>query len=312
MNYEITNKNLPKKVIICECWGRDGIQNYGSFIPTEEKVEMLEKIAEVGFKRVEVTSFSHPKYVPQFADAELVLQKLTMKKDTTYKATCINRKALERAIEAKKLGYGPNEVSFVIAAGNEYNQVNALTDKNTLLNEIKDMVQIAQKENFEILISISTAFGYKNSDDVSSQEVYNIIEDFVSYGITKFMIADTTGIANPIMVNRLFRKILNDYPDLIFIAHFHDTKGWGIANALSALLAGVTYFDTSLGGTGGPPYKRIQGNKGFTGNICTEDFVLLLESLGISTNLNIEKLIEAGKYSEHLLGQQNSKIIKSS
>lgn len=299
--------NYPERVVINECWARDGLQNQHEFIETEDKITMINLLVQAGFRRIEATSFSHPKYVPQFRDALEVLKRLPSEEGVQFKTTCVNRKAVERAIEARRNGIRIDEISFVMAASEDYNLINVRMTNDQLLETIKGNIELAMEEGFEsILVSVSTAFGYQEFGDVSFEEVRKLVRQFHSLGIRKMAISDTTGMANPKQAFEVFSRLQEEFPDVQFIAHFHDTKGWGIANALAALQAGVTYFDTSLGGMGGPPAERLKEGETNTGNVCTEDFVLMLEAMGVQTNLDLPKVMEAGKFSEMLLGKQRS------
>ncbi|WP_199860623.1 hydroxymethylglutaryl-CoA lyase [Oceanobacillus damuensis] len=298
---------LPTSVVINECWARDGLQNQHKFIETNQKIEMLELLVQTGFRRIEATSFSHPKYVPQFRDALDVLKRLPAAENVQFKTTCVNRKALERAIEAKNSGIRIDEISFVMAAHEDYNLVNVRMNNKELLETIRGNIELAQKEDFpSILVSVSTAFGYQNFGDVSETQIVDLVTYFYNCGIRKMAISDTTGMGNPKQAYDLFALLLEKFPNAQFIAHFHDTKGWGIANNLAALQAGVRFFDSSLGGIGGPPAERLAEGDENTGNVCTEDFVLMLETMGIDTGLDLSLVKEAGRKSEELLGRQYS------
>lgn len=298
---------LPRRVVINECWARDGLQNQQQFIETDQKIEMLELLVKAGFRRIEATSFSHPKYVPQFKDALEVLKRLPVADHVQFKTTCVNRKALKRAIEAKDKGIRIDEISFVMAAHEDYNLVNVRMNNKELLETIKGNIEIAQREGFSsVLVSVSTAFGYNQFGDVKLEEIVELVDYFYKLGIRKMAISDTTGMGSPKQAYELFSLLIKNYPEVQFIAHFHDTKGWGIANNLAALQAGVTFFDSSLGGVGGPPAERLEAGENNTGNVCTEDFVMMLEAMGITTGLDLTLVMEAGRKSENLLGKQRS------
>jgi hydroxymethylglutaryl-CoA lyase len=302
-------REMPKKVVLSECWARDGLQNQSMFVDTDIKLKMIDMLVDAGFRRLEVTSFSHPKYVPQFADAETLLKRLDKKQGVSYKATCVNKKALERAIETVKAGYGPTEVSMVIAASEAYNQTNVRMSRRESLNQMDEMIRMAKDHKLEVLISLSTVFGLAKGE-VDIEDVLQLVRHFSSQEIDRISIGDTTGMGNPEQVYRLFCNLKQQFPDIQFVAHFHDTKGWGIANACAALQAGIDYFDVSLGGVGGPPAQRMTAGQGHTGNLCTEDFVFLLADLGIDCGIDLDKLIAAGKFSEEVLGRQRSQILR--
>lgn len=301
---------MTKTVILNECWARDGLQNQDIFVETNDKLKMLNMIVDAGFKRVEATSFSHPKYVPQFKDADELLSRLPHSKDVEFKTTCVNKKALLRAIEAKEKGYPMDEISFVMAASNEYNKVNVNMDNETLLKTINENIELAQSEAFpSILVSISTAFGCSIQGKVEEDTVVSLVDHFANKGLRRMSISDTTGVGHPDQAYQMFTRLMKEFPDITFIAHFHDTKGWGIANCYAALQAGITHFDVSLGGIGGPPATRLKNKQVPTGNVCSEDFILMLHEMGIETGINIDKLMEAGRFSEQLLGKQRSQTL---
>lgn len=298
---------MPKSVVINECWARDGLQNQQKVLKTTEKIDMLHQLVAVGFKRIEATSFSHPKYVPQFYDADQILERLPSNSEVQFKVTCVNRKALERAIEAKQQGKRVDEVSFVFAASEAYNLINVKKSNKELMKIIEGNIQMANEANIEsVVVSVSTAFGYESTDDVTIEDVVQLVDYFQSMGVRKISVSDTTGMADPNRAYATFSKLIQRFPNIQFIAHFHDTKGWGIANCLAALQAGVTFFDTSLGGIGGPPAERMEQGQMNTGNVCTEDFVAMLDQMGIATGLDLERLQKAGRVSESLLGRQHS------
>lgn len=303
--------NLPKQVTLNECWARDGLQNQEQFIETEHKQKMLELIAEAGFSRMEVTSFSHPKYVPQFKDSEELLSRLTQIKNVSFKATCVNHKALIRAIEAKQKGYPVHEVSFVVAASEQYNLVNVRMSQEDLLKQVDENIELAKANGLGTLVSISTAFGCPYKGKITKEEVFRLVDYFIERKVDRISLGDTTGMCNPVQAYELFSALKTEFPETTLIAHFHDTKGWGITNAYASLMAGVDHFDVSLGGIGGPPAQRLKSTDGNTGNLCTEDFVILLQELNIETGINVQKMFEAGKYSEQLLGIQRSQILRT-
>src|SRR5699024_5005924 len=234
-------ETFPKKVILNECWARDGLQNYPEFINTSDKVKMLHFLSNIGFERVEATSFSHPKYVPQFQDAEDVLKELPKKSKTSFKATCVNKRGLERAVNTVEKNVGPNEVSFVIAASETYNRINVRKKQKDLLSEINQMIKISKSYDIKTVVSVSTAFGYQQKGDVKSEDVYSLVEHFVNSEVDYITIGDTTGMGEPLQVSVLFKNLKKFFPETQFVAHFHDTKGWGMANAYAALQVGVDH-----------------------------------------------------------------------
>jgi len=291
-------------VTLCECAARDGLQHEAAFVPTRHKIALIDAFSALGFPRIEVTSFSHPRHVPQFSDAEEVLRGIQRRKGVFYKATCVNQRAVERALAAAAEGFGPTEISFVISASEAHNLKNAGRTRGQSMEEAKRIVARAL-EHFRVVATISTAFACPFSGPVSYQVVHELVSLFASLGVQMICIGDTTGYGYPDVVERRFGRLLEDFPRLTFVGHFHDTRGAALANITAALRAGVRHFDSSFGGLGGHP-ARITYGEGYTGNAVTEDLVCLLEAMGYQTGLNLERLVETGRDVEATLGRQLS------
>lgn len=297
---------LPKKVIFGECWARDGLQNEPKVVPTEGKVEILTRMVEAGVTRLEAVSFAHPKYLPQFADAEEVLRRIPRKEGVQYRGMCTNMKAVERAIASKEEGYGVDEIVMVISSTEEHNSANVGFDHPTNKAMIEDMVKRSKETGHKVFGWVLTSFGCPIRGDVPLSEVSDMGKWWVDLGIDYLGFGDTTGVSNPIQVDRFYDYILNDGFDKdMIVVHFHDTRGWGVANSLTALTYGFTLFDSSLGAIGGQPQTgAAMYHTGFAGNTCTEDLVAMFEEMGIDTGIDIEKMIAAGKRAEEILGRK--------
>jgi hydroxymethylglutaryl-CoA lyase len=297
---------LPKKVIFGECWARDGLQNEPRVVPTDGKVEILTRMVEAGVTRLEAVSFAHPKYLPQFADAEEVLRRIPRKKGVQYRGICTTMKALERAIASKEEGYGVDEIVMVISSTEEHNSANVGLDHATNKALIEDMVQRSKQTGHKVFGWVLTSFGCPIRGDVPLSEVADMGRWWVDLGIDYLGFGDTTGVSNPVQVDRFYDYILNNgFDKEMIVVHFHDTRGWGVANSLTALTHGFTLFDTSLGAIGGQPQTgAAMYHTGFAGNTCTEDLVAMFEEMGIDTGIDIEKMIAAGKRAEEILGRK--------
>ena len=285
-------------VTLCECFARDGLQHEPAFVPTATKRALVERFAALGFPRVEATSYSNPKVVPQFADASDLLRSLKRKTSTYYKATCANVKAVGRALADLEAGYGANELSLLVSATESHTQKNLNRTRAEQWQNIAAMVDAA-KGRFRMVGTISVAFGCPFEGKVDAGSVLADVERFVSMGVQHVALGDTTGMATPFSVREMYSRVKSATP----IAHFHDTRGTGLVNYVAAYEAGVRHFDSSFGGVGGHP-ARVKYGGGFTGNVCTEDLVNLFESMGIDTGIDLDSLLETAQLCEQALGRE--------
>jgi hydroxymethylglutaryl-CoA lyase len=285
-------------VTLCECFARDGLQHEPDFIPTPTKRALVERFAALGFPRVEATSYSNPKVVPQFADASELLRSLERRTATYYKATCANVRAVERAVEDLDAGFGVNEISLLVSATRSHTKKNLNSTRGEQWENIEEMVRTA-KGRFRLVGTVSVAFGCPFEGKVDPDSVLKDVEKFGSLGVTHVAIGDTIGTAIPATVKAMFSGVKGVTP----IAHFHDTRGTGLVNYVAAYEAGVRHFDSSFGGVGGHPAKVKYGG-GFTGNVCTEDLVNLFESMGIRTGIDLDGLLATAEFCEQALGRE--------
>jgi len=286
-------------VVLCECFARDGLQHEPAFVPTATKRALVERFAALGFPRVEATSYSNPKVVPQFADASQVLKSIQRKPNVYYKATCANVKAVERALADLDAGHGANEISLLVSATESHTQKNLNRSRAEQWQNIAAMVDAA-KGRFRLVGTVSVAFGCPFEGRVDMGSVLADVEKFAALGVTHVALGDTTGMATPRSVAAMFKKLPRS---VTAIAHFHDTRGTGLVNYVAAYEAGVRHFDSSFGGVGGHPAKVKYGG-GFTGNVCTEDLVNLFESMGIDTGIEVGGLLAAAQFCEQALGRE--------
>jgi hydroxymethylglutaryl-CoA lyase len=288
-------------VILCECFARDGLQHEPAFIATETKRALIERFADVGFQRVEATSYSNPKVVPQFADASGVLKGLARRPGVFYKATCANRKAVERALADLEAGFGANEISLLVSATESHTKKNLNRTREEQWQNIAEMAGAA-KGRFRLVGTVSVAFGCPFEGRVDPEVVASDVRRFLDCGVTHVALGDTTGMATPRAVKTIFEGI-KDLNGVVPIAHFHDTRGTGLVNYVAAYEAGVRHFDASFGGVGGHPAKVKYGG-GFTGNVATEDLVSLFESMGIDTGIDLDRLLATAELCEQALGRE--------
>jgi hydroxymethylglutaryl-CoA lyase len=286
------------RVTLCECFARDGLQHETAFVPTALKRELVERFARLGFPRVEATSYSNPKVVPQFADASELLRSLERRSGVYYKATCANLRAVERALADLDAGFGANEISLLVSATESHSQRNLNRSRAEQWANIEEMARAA-KGRFRLIGTVSVAFGCPFEGRVDPASVAEDVQRFHSFGVEHVALGDTIGTAVPPAVKSLFSRVQGGTP----IAHFHDTRGTGLANYVAAYDAGVRWFDSAFGGVGGHPAK-VKYGEGHTGNVATEDLVNLFESMGIATGIDLDALLATAELCERALGRE--------
>jgi hydroxymethylglutaryl-CoA lyase len=286
-------------VTLCECFARDGLQHEPAFVPTDTKRALVERFAALGFPRVEATSYSNPKVVPQFADASELLGALARRPGTSYKATCANPKAVERALADLDAGRGVDEISLLVSASEAHTQKNLRRTRAEQWANVEQMVRAAQGR-FRLVGTVSVAFGCPFEGKVDPGVVAEDVARFAAMGVAQVALGDTTGLATPDSVRDMARRLPAGVTP---IAHFHDTRGTGLVNYVAAYEAGIRFFDASFGGVGGHPAKLEYGG-GHTGNVCTEDLVSLFESMGIGTGIDLDGLIDTARFCEQVLGRE--------
>jgi hydroxymethylglutaryl-CoA lyase len=288
-----TDLRLPSVVELCDVGPRDGFQFESTFIPTEQKLQTIRALASAGLPRVQVTSFVHPKWVPQMRDAEQICEQLPMDGigDTTFSGLALNRKGLERAMDA-----GCQYIDLSIATHDAHSRDNANMTVAEAVEEGRAMVEAAQEAGCEAQMNLQTVFGYREPGDTPLAQVVELAETFAALGVESVSLADSTGMANPLAIRRGVRAVQEVIGDTPLVLHLHDTRGLGLANLVAALEAGVTRFDTSLAGMGGCPFID-----GATGNIATEDTVYLLDQMGVETGVDMAQVAEASVQVESVL-----------
>ena len=272
---------------------RDGLQSWASPVPTPAKVGLIAGLLDCGLRRVEATSMVHPKWVPQLADAEAVLEALQDRMDR-LRVLVPNRQGLDRAKAA-----GVRNIAVTVAATDGYNRQNLNRSVQETLNDIIEIGREATVDGVAVDSSISVAFGCPYEGAVSPARVAELAVALADGGIREITLADTIGVANPAQVEELFQAMKERLPLVRWGAHFHDTRGAAMANLLSALETGVSLFEGSVGGLGGSPFAPGAG-----GNLCSEDALTMLEAMGIETGVDIDRLIEVARGLERTLGSR--------
>ena len=277
---------FPHDVLIREVGPRDGFQNEPEVIATDQKVRLIEMLARTGVRRLEVTSFVRADVIPQLADAEQVLARIDVPNGVALSVLIPNEHGLDRALAQRERFH---EVNCFLSASETHNAHNVRRTIEESLGELERVIPRARAEGLRAQAVISVAFGCPFEGEVPSERVFTIARRLADAGAAEIGFGDTTGMANPVQVERFFaaaRHALGERVELT--AHFHNTRGQGLANVLAALGAGCRSFESSFGELGGCPVPA-----GATGNIATEDLVSMLEEMGISTGVSLERMLAA-------------------
>ncbi|MGM8931049.1 hydroxymethylglutaryl-CoA lyase [Salinicola halophyticus] len=286
--------NTQSRVTINDVAPRDGLQIESRFVPTEEKIRLIDALSRTGLAKIEATSFTSPKAIPSLRDAEEVMRGIERAPGVDYVVLVPNEKGAERA-----LACGVDEINLVLSASDSHGRANLRMTAEQSLERFANILEITKGSNVFINASISTAFGCPFEGDVPFKRVLWITEKLLALGVQGISLCDTTGMANPRQVADLCRETLSRWPWLPLTLHFHNTRGMGLANALLAWQNGVTRFDASLGGLGGCPFAP-----GATGNVCTEDLVHMFEQMGVDTGVDLERLIAAAELLPAMIGHE--------
>lgn len=285
--------NLPGSVTVVEVGPRDGLQNEPDFVPTERKIELIERLAEAGLKRIEITSFVHPKAVPQLRDSTEVVGRIRRRPDVVYSVLVPNEKGLERALASEVM-----EIAFFVSASETHNRKNVGMTTAKSLEGFQKIAETALAGGIRIRGYVVTAFGCPYEGRIAPEKVEFIVGEYRALGVHEIALGDTTGMANPSQVSRMLDRVMPRMGTVGLALHFHDTRGTALANVLAALQQGVTVFDGSIGGLGGCPYAP-----GASGNVATEDLVNMLEEMGICTGIDLRKLIDCARYTREIVGK---------
>ncbi len=283
---------LPERVTICEVGTRDGFQIEPGFIPTEQKVEVVNLLSAAGLPRIEVTSFVHPRAVPQLADAEQVMARITRRPGTVYAALVPNEKGAARAVAA-----GVDAIHTVLSASESHNLANVNMTVAESLDKLGAVLEVAARANVSVGCGISTSFGCPFEGDVPLAQLERVVGRLVAMGARAIALADTTGMANPRQVGRVLDHLIPRFPGVEWTLHTHDTRAMAIPNILAAMERGVTNFDASIGGLGGCPFAP-----GASGNVCTEDLVHCLHAMGIESGIDLDRLVAVSRRVQEIVG----------
>jgi hydroxymethylglutaryl-CoA lyase len=286
---------MADRVSIREVGPRDGFQNEPEVVPTAEKVRLIDMLARTGLPRLEVTSFVRKDVVPQLGDAREVLSAVDIPDDVAVSVLIPNEKGLENALELRDR---LDEVNVFLSASETHNEKNVNRSVEESLSGLERVLERARTEGLRCEGAIAVSFGCPYEGEVPQDRVFSIAERLAEAGCEEIAFGDTTGMANPRQVGEFFPAARQRLPDVELTAHFHNTRGQGLANVLSALEAGVRSFESSFGELGGCPVP-----KGATGNIATEDLASMLHEMGYETGIDIEALLECACSVQKVLGR---------
>ncbi|HLX48401.1 MAG TPA: hydroxymethylglutaryl-CoA lyase [Streptosporangiaceae bacterium] len=284
--------DLPGRISLREVGPRDGLQNEDP-VPTQAKVELIDTLSRTGVRRIEAVSFVHPKAIPQMADADQVWQQIQRADQVRYSALVPNSRGASRALDA-----GFTELEAVVSASDTHNRKNVNRGTEESLDDIAVIIDAAHQAGATCQVIVSTAWGCPYEGDVPVERVIGVASRAVANGADSVSFGDTTGMATPSRVRELVGEFRMKHPGTGLNLHFHNTRGTGLANVLTALELGVADFDASVGGLGGCPYAP-----GATGNIATEELVYMVEDMGVATGIDLAAMIEAAAEAERIVGR---------
>ena len=284
---------IAKKIQIVEVGPRDGLQNEKIWVETETKIALIEKLADAGLTKIEAASFVSPKWVPQMKDAFEVLSGIERRPGVTYPVLTPNLKGFERALEA-----GVTEVAVFGAASEAFSQKNINCSISESVERFRPVLEAAQKNSVRVRGYISCVLGCPYQGEVPLENVVNLAEKMLKMGCYEISLGDTIGIGTPLQAKKMVETVAEKVPVSNLALHFHDTRGQALANIYACLELGVSVIDASVSGLGGCPYAQ-----GASGNVATEDVVYMLHGIGIKTGVDIEKLIETGRFISDVFGR---------
>ncbi|MBF0118951.1 MAG: pyruvate carboxyltransferase [Desulfobacterales bacterium] len=316
--------NYPKKVVLGDITVRDGFQHEEKFIPTDAKVWLAEQLVLAGFKRIEITNLGNPKGMPQFKDSDEVLKKVrgskkiaNLLKDVEITVITIREKAVDRAIALRKEGYGPDRVLFMVSTSESHHKTNSGLSLKEYWDMCEKYIPKIHDAGMKVCGTVSTIWGCPIEGPTELKKAVEFTQRWLDIGADDVEHADHDGSAPPNKVYEYFSMVLDAIPDPTkHLAHFHVTRGWGLSNILASLQAGITHFESSMGGIGGQPANFVDGvpvagtgeyyymDPTITGLVSTEDMVVMMDEMGIDTGVDVDKVLKTGAMVEKIAGRR--------
>jgi hydroxymethylglutaryl-CoA lyase len=322
----------PKNVELADITVRDGFQHEEKWIPTPAKLWLAEELILAGYRRIEVTNLGNPKGMPQFVDADQLLEQIRTSKrvkdvvdGVELTAITIRERAVDRAIELKKAGRGPDRILMMVSTSATHMKKNSGLNHDEYWAEAERCIRKAHDAGIRVNGTVSTIWGCPMEGPTRLEDAVTFTKRFLEIGADDIEHADHDGSAPPNKVYEYYSMILDAIPDTSkHIAHFHVTRGWGLANVLAALQAGIVRYESTLGGIGGQPANFFDGypvsgtgryyyqDPNNVGLVCTEDLVVMLDEMGIETGIDVDRILNAGRMTERIVGRRlRSETIKS-
>jgi hydroxymethylglutaryl-CoA lyase len=283
--------NMMTRLFFNDVVARDGFQIEPTFIPTDDKVALIDALSQCGFAKIEVTSFTSPKAIPMLRDAEEVMRRIQRVPGVEYTVLVPNLRGAERAFESRA-----DEFNLVMSTSETHNRANLRMDREKSVAALAEVIRFVDGRT-PINVSLSTAFGCPMEGDVPQSVVEQYVQRFADLGVRGISICDTTGMAHPAQVSKMAEDLLRKCDSVQLTFHFHNTRGMGLANILAAVQSGITRFDGSLGGLGGCPYAP-----GASGNISSEDAIHMLDAMGYETGIDLDALLRIAKQLPQIVG----------
>ena len=282
-----------KRIYFNEVATRDGFQIEPDFIPTDDKIALVDALSECGYAKIEVTSFTSPKAIPMLRDAEEVMGRIRRVPGVEYTVLVPNLRGAERALESRA-----DELNLVMSVSETHNLANLRMPREKSFAALLDVIRHVDGRT-PINVSLSCSFGCPMEGDVPQEEILRWSERFAGLGVRGLSICDTTGMAHPAQVSRMVEALQQRFPELQLTLHFHNTRGMGLANVLAAVQGGIERFDGSLGGLGGCPYAP-----GASGNVTSEDAIHMLDAMAYDTGMDIPKLLDLARQMPQIVGHE--------
>jgi len=320
----MTLLKYPKNVVLGDITLRDGLQREEKFVPTDAKLWLCEQLVLAGFKRIEITNLGNPKGMPQFKDADRLMKSIRESRkikhllgDVEVTAVTIREKAADRAIQAHKEGYGPDRILFMVSTSESHHRKNSGLSLEEYWKMCERYIPKAHDAGLKVCGTVSTIWGCPIEGPGELQKAVEFTRRWLDIGADDIEHADHDGSAIPNKVYDYFSMVLDALPQRdLHVAHFHSTRGWGLANVLAALQAGITRFESTLGGLGGQLSTFVDGvpvagigdyyylHPGMVGLIATEDLVVMMDEMGIQTGLDVDKVLDIGRMFEKIIGRR--------